>query len=83
MPNTLCDRTSKELVLKKNACILLAQLPHVRTQMLDASNLHPLKEGKFTHALSAFMIQLAPDPLASIKELLCITTPGGVLSLEM
>ena len=55
----------------------------VRTQVLDATDLHPLKDNTFTHALSTFMIQFAPDPLQALREMFRVTMDGGTLGLGM
>lgn len=58
-------------------------LPDVECQDLDATNLHLIADDTFTHSLSTFMIQFAPEPLRALQEMYRVTKPGGVLGLGM
>ena len=49
--------------------------------MLNAENLHSLKDDTFTHSLSTFMIQFAPDPHRALQEMYRVTKAGGILEL--
>ena len=60
------------------------QLPHVECRVLDAVDLGPgVADGTFTHALSTFMLQFAPDPRSALREMYRVTKPGGTLGLCM
>ena len=58
-------------------------LPNVRTQVLNAVDLAPIEENRFTHSLSTFMIQFTPDPLQALQEMFRVTKAGETLGLGM
>ena len=58
-------------------------IPNVRTQVLDAVDLNPVKDDTFTHVLSTFMVQFTPAPLQALKEIYRVTKVGGTIGLAM
>lgn len=58
-------------------------LRNVQTRILNAMDLHSIKENTFTHTLSNMMVQFTPDPLQSLREMFRVTKIGGTLGLCM
>ncbi|KAL8685844.1 MAG: hypothetical protein Q9224_005647 [Gallowayella concinna] len=59
------------------------QLPRVQCKVLDATNLHHFDRDTFTHTLSTFMLQFAPEPQTALQEMYRVTKPNGTLGLCM
>ena len=58
-------------------------LPHVKCQVVDATNLSSIADNTFTHSFSTFMIQFSSDPYQALREMYRVTKPGGRLGLCM
>lgn len=55
----------------------------VRARAVDGRRLDGVDDGSFTHALSAFMLCLAPEPDRIAREMWRVTREGGVLGVAV
>lgn len=61
-----------------------AQLPNVKTHVLDAQSLRPtLQEESFTHVFSTFMLQTITDPSSTVREMNAVLTAGGLIGVAL
>ena len=56
-------------------------LPLVECQVTDAMDLSSIADSTFSHTLSTFMIQFAPDPFRTLQEMYRVTKFDGTIGL--
>ena len=79
----LAADASSDMVEKLNRRVEKFGWKDVKTQRLDARDLHGIGDNEFSHTFSTFMVCLAPDPDKIVQEMYRVTKPGGTLGLAV